>query len=548
MEQILLIFFKSSRAVIGQCFKKLIDGSCPARAVVLVGLLAFVGSASIAFLRGVPQPENHDEFSYLLAADTFAHGRLTNPTHPMWVHFETMHVIHEPSYMSKFMPAQGMILLLGRIVGGHPIVGVWLSMAFMCAAICWMLHAWLPPRWALLGSLIAVVHPNVGIGSYWAQSYWGGAVAATGGAMLLGGARYLMRRPRIAYSITAGLGLTILANSRPYEGLVLSLPVGFGLAIWLLGKKRPAFAIVLRRVILPVLVIGAVTVCAMAYYNFRITGNAAQLPYLVHKQTYMMAELFIWQALPPKPVFRHKIIEDFHAKYELPTYFEKRSFWGFIKVNVQTILRHFVLVGNIFAIPLIASAAGIIMWSWNNYWGRFALFIYGFFIFGMMIAIYSLPHYWAPIIALSCFFILQGIRLWRVRDRRVGQFMVFALPILAIVVSVVSNYFLVARSHEFSPARQRARLLTQMQSDQERHLILVKYGPNHSYHAEWVHNEADIDGSKVVWARDMSERENCKLAEYYRERLVWSLEIDDDEAPIQPRSFSKQLCRDDHGG
>lgn len=53
--------------------------------VILIGLVAFAGSSAVGLLVGTPQPKFHDEFSYLLAGDTFAHGRLTNPTHPMWV-------------------------------------------------------------------------------------------------------------------------------------------------------------------------------------------------------------------------------------------------------------------------------------------------------------------------------------------------------------------------------------------------------------------------------------------------------------------------------
>ena len=65
-----------------------------------------------------------------------------------------------------------------------------------------------------------------------------------------------------------------------------------------------------------------------------------------------------------------------------------------------------------------------------------------------------------------------------------------------------------------------------------KHLVIVKYPPNHDCRWEWVYNDADIDGSPVVWARDMGAQRNAYLLGYYKDRQAWLAEINWDY--VQP--------------
>ena len=223
-----------------------------------VGVTALLLRLAILPLVPIPLPFVPDDFSFLLGADTFAHGRLTNPTPAMWMHFESIHITMVPSYMSMYFPSNGLVLAASKVVFGNPWFGLLITNALMCAAICWMLQAWMPSTWALLGGLLAVL--RISLFSYWINSFsGGGSIAALGGALVLGSLPRLVKTMRLRYGMLLALGIAMMATTRPYEGLLLCLPVAGYLLHWLVfGKNRPRPALLIRKAALPIaLLIGA---------------------------------------------------------------------------------------------------------------------------------------------------------------------------------------------------------------------------------------------------------------------------------------------------
>jgi len=286
-------------------------------------IVALSLGARLLFLRvdPIPQPRVHDEFAYIFGAETFAGGRLTTPTHPLWRFFETFYINMQPTYASKYPPAQSLFLALGIRLFGHPWYGVLISVALMCGCICWMLQGWMPPRYALLGGLLAVL--QFSFTHYWMDSYWGGAVAGIGGALVFGALPRLARRGTASAAAAAAIGIAILANSRPYEGLFFVLLTFAALLWWTRGRFRVWFR---PAVVAPFAAILLITAAAMSYYNFKVTGSPTTLSYSVNQERYSMTP-FLW-ILPPDPPkhreYRDASMREFWESWEARSYIRAR--------------------------------------------------------------------------------------------------------------------------------------------------------------------------------------------------------------------------------
>jgi hypothetical protein len=498
-------------------------------ACALVGLLCLGVRAAMLPRWHVPQPAVHDEFSYLLAAETYASGRLTNPPHPLWEHFETFHELQQPTYMSKYPALQGLMMALGQRLFGQPWWGVWLSVGLMCASVCWMLQGWISPGWALLGGLMVVT--NVGISSYWMNSYWGGAVAATGGALVLGTTPRIARRRRIRDVLVSSAGLVILLNSRPFEGFVLAVLASSALAWWLY-TDRAGWRVVAMRVILPAGLVLAAAAAAMAYQNWRVTRNPLLLPYVAHDRQYAAVSLFVWNDRPPEPLYHHAELRRYWAEWQS----------GIRQQIRQDIVGEFFrragsMYGFLFGFwPILAMA---LIWPFplKTREERWTVLVLSIFLVCTMAPLLGyLPHYGAPITALLFLRLLQGFsRLpdWRLGAKPVGKVLLVGLLAAWFIRGAVS-LALPDQVPQF--AWDRAQVIQQIEKTPGKHVVLVRYRPEHPVHDEWVYNSADIDRSPIVWAREMGPAADATLVNYYRDRYVWLLDADASPAKLEPYS------------
>jgi hypothetical protein len=500
-------------------------------AVALVGLMALTVRAALLPIEPIPQPTIPDEFSYLLMSDTFAHGRLTNPTHPMSLHFDAPGVNQQPTYVSKYFPGPGLVLAFGQKLLGHPFWGVWLSVGFMCASICWMLQGWFSPFWALVGSILAVI--RLGTFSYWANSYFGGTLAAIGGALVLGAVPRIKRGHRVTDSLMLGVGLALLASSRPFEGLIFSLPVVAVLLAWFFRKLRSDGRSAAVRAVVPAALVLALAFAAMLYYFWRATGSPFRTPYQVNLQFQDPVPLFPWQPLrsgSPTDMLQPLVGGEIEQYHLVRSHFVLSS----ITRGIQFYLFY---LGPALTIPFFVATFGE---TRRKRGLRFLIFVLSVSFVGLLLPIYFGPSYGAALSCVIYALLVAGIRgLRKLRWHRAsGLALARAVPVICFSLFLLRAFAPLpgvpvprmvpltwCSPHLFENLSRRP-VQNALESKPGLHLALLRHPEDGLEPVDWVQNLADIDQQKVVWASDLGAESNQNLLRYFKDRQVWLVEPD----------------------
>jgi hypothetical protein len=506
------------------------------KAVVTAAIFPLLVRAAMLPWYPFPPPQVHDEFSYLMQADTFAHGRASNPTPDYWQHFETEYVLMNPTYASQYEPAQGLVLAFGQVVMRHPWWGVWLSMGVMFGAICWALMFVMPNVWALAATVGAGL--QFGIFGIWMNSYFGGAVAATAGALVMGSLAR-MRRERLQRTSAAlcAFGIIILFASRPFEAILWSgVAVAF---VDLQLRRTPAVSRsrIFRRLLPPFMAVFLAGAVALAWYNWRVTGDPLRPPYLEYQSIYGTPQPYWWGHPLRIASFDFPEIRDNYLN-QLSLYNDRYSLSGIFQSEIARLGDFWLFfVGPFFT-------AGLIFLPWVFRDRRIRPWLWASLPFVLDKTTY---HTWfpaqnAPATVLIVLVLAQCWRHLRVawRRRRIGVAISNQL-VAAFVICVTLGG--IGRAVEpvlprqlrhlppvweaLYPARRlRDDVAARLEAIPGKHLVFVKYAAYHCFCEGWIVNGADIRSQRIVYARPYTPTSDAALARYLNDHDVWVVEPD----------------------
>jgi hypothetical protein len=308
----------------------------------------------------------------------------------------------------------------------------------------------------------------------------------------------------------------MLVGTRPFEGMLFTLPF----AVMLAWQYRRRGAMLLR-IGLPAAVPVGLVLLGLGVYFMRVTGSPFVTAYQVSQKTYGWPMTLEWSQ---PPVIREPNIE-FTRYYEYEagqreTVDGPLNLLEYLTFRLQEYWRFFL--GPLLTVPLVML---------GRVWRRRPQLIAGACggIAAILLVGGGTPHYLAPATAIIVAIVVECCRYLSAARLRI-------LPLLPAAMALVLALRIGAQGIGL-PYTQRlnfqswccrvpgdlnkAHITAALERFPGQHLVFVraKSDPNNLF--QWIYNDADIDRSRIVWARDLGPERNAQLIAYFAGRQVW---------------------------
>jgi hypothetical protein len=256
----------------------------------------------------------------------------------------------------------------------------------------------------------------------------------------------------------------------------------------------------------------------MGWYNLRITGHVLRMPFMEYAAQYDVYPKFWFLPTRAVPSYRNESLKWVALQFEKGQYEQLRTIGGFVTISLAR-LRDLILWQSKPWILILPLAIGLFARGDRRWrWARIAV---GIFVVGLWTESFVLPHYAAPVLPLVLLLIVLGWKeiagwAWQGRALALSIAIGFLVGGVMIATQPISRDSMIvghAALAEIDALRTG------------RHLVFVRYSPGYSFHNEYVFNDADIAGGRVVWARSADAATDHRLVDQFPDRTVWRLSV-----------------------
>jgi hypothetical protein len=137
-------------------------------------------------------------------------------------------------------------------------------------------------------------------------------------------------------------------------------------------------------------------------------------------------------------------------------------------------------------------------------------------------------------------FAVEGLHyLWQQQKNGERAF-VIAVCLTVAAVSLFRQTGSSAMNTASSFPNARRQVTQQLEDKPGMHLVLVSYDLERHYPGnELVHNGAEFNTERILWARSKGPKSDLELCQAYSDRTFWSVTTDDKNVSLSPLDLCK---------